>query len=105
MGYRSTIYIKCKKGIADKLWDVLSEHDLTGDYGFTKIDEDGDFVRFVANDLKWYGGYKDVEAVESFVMKNYENCGLLGIGEDGAESARVGDTDELEMWTVTNIDW
>jgi len=105
MGYRSTIYIKCAKKLESKLVAILSEHGFTGDYRFTKIDEDNDFVKFVANDLKWYNGYKDVEAVESFVIDNYENCGLLGIGEDGAESARVGDTDELEMWTVTNIEW
>jgi len=105
MGYRSTIYIKCKKDIENSLLDVLKQQDLIGEYGFHKVDENKDFVKYVANDLKWYDGYKDVKAVTDFIIKNYDKCGLLGIGEDGAENVRTGDTDNLNMWIVINIEW
>jgi len=80
MSYRSTIYIKCTKNIEDKLCNVLSQQDLIGDYGFNKIGENGNFVKYVASDLKWYLEYKDVEVVTDFILNNPEKCGLLGIG-------------------------
>lgn len=105
MGYRSEIYIKVDEKLEKELDTLLSEHNLIG--VFTKHTEDPSdgYVRYEATWLKWYEGYKDVDAVNGFIDDNYEEAGLLGIGEDNAESARAGNVDKLDMYTYSCIDW
>jgi len=105
MGYRSSMYLKCAKEIEEELLVLLGQYELAGDFGFQKVCDDGNFVKFIADDLKWYDGYKWVKKVNDFVMQHKDKCGLLGIGEDGAESVRVGNTDLLDMWVVSKVEW
>lgn len=105
MGYRSEVYIQCDKSIEDKLWNVLSTHDLADEYGFSKVEDNGYTVKFSAQWLKWYPGYKDVDAVTEFISEHEDNCALIAIGEDGAEVANNGCTEEYDMYTISAIEW
>ncbi len=105
MGYRSEIYVKVSNSIEDEFWDLLGGHDLTEDNGFIKVKEDGEYSYYQGFWLKWYSGHKNIDAINNFINNNHKNAALLGIGEDGAESARAGEPEELNMFIVSNIDW
>jgi len=104
MGYRSTIHIKVEKLDEDKLLEILKEHDL--DRSFDKLyDIEDQYVRYIGYDLKWYNGYKDVEAVNSFINEETENArGLIAVGED-SQTIHYGETSELEMYEITTVEW
>ena len=107
MGFRSEIFIVIDNKLVDEFYTLLKEHDL--DTSFNKLSPDEQNIdnatKFYGDWLKWYDSYKDVKAVNSFVDDNYEVCALLGIGEDGSESARCGSPDMFEMYVVSTIEW
>ena len=114
MGYRSEVHIAVPKKDEKELDAIMNEHDLLeGDYpSFTKdvyiqkwsryndndelIDESTEYIIYQGNYLKWYEGYKDVDAVNSFIMDgescddNFEEAGrvMVCIGEDNAIQVR-----------------
>lgn len=117
MGYRSEVHIAVPKKDEKELDAIMNEHDLLeGDYpSFTKdvyiqkwsryndndelIDESTEYIIYQGNYLKWYEGYKDVDAVSSFIMDgescddNFEEGGrvMVCIGEDNAIHSDIGD--------------
>ena len=122
MGYRSDVHIAVPKRDEKKLDAIMNEHKLLeGDFpAFTKedytqrwnryndndemIEETTDYVIYHGNHLKWYEGYKDVDAVNSFVWdnpydscENYEDGGrmMVCIGEDNAIHSAIGDYYEV----------
>jgi hypothetical protein len=122
MGYRSEVHIAVPKRDEKKLDAIMNEHKLLeGDFpAFTKedykqkyvryndnndlIDERADYVIYHGNHLKWYEGYKDVDAVNSFIWDNpYDCCNdedpfgrmMVCIGEDNAIHSDVGDYYEV----------
>jgi len=106
MGYRSEIFIKIDKSLEEDLDTLLKEYDLTSVFSKEDdTDEWGSYVKYEGDWLKWYSSYKDVIAIESFIEANRDNAALLGIGEDGAESARAGDIDTMGMYIVSRIEW
>jgi len=105
MGYRSDIYIKVSIGKEKELWELMEKHNMTGDDGFKKVKEDDSHYYLKCSHLKWYDSYSDVDAINGFIDDNHETCGLIGIGEDGLNSATAGSPDELDMYMVSEIDW
>jgi len=124
MGYRSEVHIAVPKRDEKELDAIMNEHKLLeGDYpSFTKedytqkwvryndndemIEETTDYVIYHGNHLKWYEGYKDVDAVNSFIMdKIYDYCDefinelggrtMVCIGEDNAIHSDIGDYYEI----------
>jgi hypothetical protein len=122
MGYRSEVHIAVPKRDEKKLDAIMNEHDLLeGDYpAFTKedykqkyvrynnnndlVDETEDYVIYRGCHLKWYEGYKDVDAVNSFIEdKPYDCCNyedpfgrmMVCIGEDNAIHSEIGDYHEV----------
>ena len=119
MGYRSEVHIAVPKKDEKELDAIMNEHDLLkGDFpAFTKedytqkwvryndnndlVDESTEYAIYHGNHLKWYEGYKDVDAVNSFIMdKIYDCCDDYGgeggrmmvcIGEDNAIHSDIGD--------------
>jgi hypothetical protein len=103
MGYRSDIYIKVHKNDEDKLVDLLNEHELIS--AFSKEYEDGDYAGYSASWLKWYTGYKDVDAINSFINEESEHLrALIAIGEDGAIDEEWSPS-EMDFYTVTTVEW
>ena len=106
MSYKSSIYIKVGKELETELLQVFKKVDL--DDCFEKVVEGTDnteYVRYTADWLKWYADYDDVEAITKFINEHTDRAGLLGIGEDGAQSASEGSPEEIGMYTRTDIDW
>ena len=54
--------------------------------------------------MKWYEGYPEVEAINALIEEYPETCGMIAIGEDGAEDT-WGEPWELDMYTVTTMEW
>jgi len=107
MGYRSEIYIVVDNELVSEFEVVLKNSDLSTN--IVKVDEAEQSItnstKYVGSYLKWYSGYKDVDAVNSFIDDNYEGCALLGIGDDNAESARFGSPENFDMYIVATVDW
>ena len=124
MGYRSEVHIAVPKKEEKELDAIRNEHDLLkGDFpAFTKedytqrwnryndndemIEETTDYVIYHGNHLKWYEGYKDVDAVNSFIWDMaYDCCSddefnvfgrtMVCIGEDNAIHSTIGDYYEV----------
>mgnify|MGYP003681120077 CR=1 FL=1 len=117
MGYRSEVHIAVPKKDEKKLDAIMNKHNLLkGDYPpFTKdvyiqkwrrrnnnnkiIEESTEYIIYQGSDLKWYEEYKDVNAVNSFIMDgescddNFEEGGrvMVCIGEDNAIHSDIGD--------------
>lgn len=102
MGYRSTIYVKFKDEDKQEFESLLKKHELN-DY-FEEHDEDDDYSRWIASDLKWYSSYSDVSAINDWVNTEDKERGLIAVGEDSA-TEHYGDTSELEMYEVVDIQW
>jgi len=102
MGYRSNVYIS-KLGRSEKeLKNLFKENNIEA----VKEFEDVDTVGYAISDVKWYSGYKDVEAINSFIEE--EDCeyprGLINIGEDNA-TEEYGLPYETGMYAYTSINW
>jgi len=121
MGYTSEVHIAVPKTDEAELDAIMNEHKLLeGEYpAFTKDDYRQKWTRHNDNDeiiedkleyviyrgvhLKWYEGYEDVKAVNSFIMdKPYDCCEdalqgrmMVCIGEDNAIHSEVGDYYEV----------
>tara|TARA_B100001059_G_scaffold220632_1_gene242823 strand:- start:509 stop:886 length:378 start_codon:yes stop_codon:yes gene_type:complete len=115
MGYISEVHIAVPKKDETELDAIMNEHKLLeGNYpAFIKedypvftndpIDERLDYVIYRGISLKWYEEYKDVKAVNSFIMdKPYDSCEdalqgrmMVCIGEDNAVHSEVGDYYEV----------
>jgi len=117
MGYRSEVHIAVPKKDEAELDAIMNEHELLeGDFpAFTKEDYTQKWNRYNDNDeiiedkleyviyrghhLKWYEEYKDVDAVNSFIMdKSYDCCEdalqgrmMVCIGEDNSIHSKIGD--------------
>ena len=106
MGYRSMIYAKIDNTLVEDFNKILKERDMT-DY-FYKLEDDlqdsDTHTKYVGEDLKWYDGYSDVDAINEFIDSNSETCGMIAIGEDGAEE-QWGVPWNLGMYTSTNVEW
>ena len=103
MGYRSEIYIQVEKELENDLIELFIKHDLEN--AFKKQDETETTVKYSGDWLKWYEGYEDVDAINSFINENEDKAALIGIGEDGAESANEGSPDNFDMYVVSTIEW
>ena len=123
MGYRSEVHIAVPKTGEAELDAIMNKHNLLeGEYpAFTKddyiqkwvryndnddlVDESTEYAIYHGNHLKWYEGFKDVDAVNSFIMdKIYDCCDDYGgeggrtmvcIGEDNAIHSDIGDYYEV----------
>jgi len=100
MGYRSDIFIKIHKDLEENFSNLLKEYGLES--SFEKEREDN-HIKYTSS---WYESFEDVKAiVEPFINNHKDKAGLLGMHEDGAENARAGDPDEMNMWVIAAIDW
>ena len=87
MGYRSEVYIKIDTKYNSEFKFLLGVHEI--DY-LSIAYSNNEYTCYEGNGLKWYTGYKDVDAVNNFVDTR-ENCALVAIGEDEEISAEFGD--------------
>ena len=124
MGYRSEVHIAVPKKDEKELDAIMNEHKLLeGDFpAFTKedytqkwvryndnddlVDEFTEYVIYHGNHLKWWEGFKDVDAVNSFIEDMaYDCCAddefnvfgrtMVCIGEDNAIHGVIGDYYEI----------
>ena len=103
MGYRSNVFIKVHHKDEDKLVDLLNKVELHEE--FTKNMEDGNYVGYIGEDLKWYGSYPDVKAINDFINEESEHIrGLIAIGEDN-DTTEEGSPSEIDMYTTVDIVW
>ena len=101
MGYRSDVYIKVHKNDEDKLTDVLRENDFEP----IKEYEDGDYAGYALYDVKWYGTFREVKAVNDFIAEESEHPrGSIALGEDGAKED-FGLPWEVGLCLVTQVIW
>ncbi len=107
MGYRSEIFIIIKNELEEEFEKLLQKHELSH---YIKEAEPCEqtldtYTKYYGSWLKWYNGYKDVDAINKFITEHSEEAALIGIGEDGAESANVGNPDNFDMYVVSTIKW
>ena len=106
MGYRSMLYAKIDNKLTNEFNTILSERDmLRYFYPLDSDEQDSEtHTTYIGEDLKWYDGYPDVDAVNNFITSNSETCGMIAVGEDGA-SEEFGEPWNLDMYTVTTMEW
>lgn len=116
MGYRSEVHIAIPKKDEAELDAILNEHNLMegDDPKFTKEYYkllDVEYAIYYGVHLKWYEGYKGVQAVNSFISdKPLDCCEDAGegrvqvcVGEDSAIHSEIGDY--FEVFNVyTNVE-
>ena len=122
MGYRSEVYIAVPKKDEAELDAIMNvEHKLLEEpypcfikeYYTQKwskyndknevVEETTEYAIYIGSHLKWYEGYKDVQAVNSFISdKPYDCCEDAGegrmmvcVGEDNTIHGNVGDYYEV----------
>ena len=88
MGYCSTIYIATTKEHGPELFALLAKHELL-DIASNSMDDST--VYFTLSDLKWYGSYPSVDAVNTFIENLDESACLLRVGEDPSDIESIGD--------------
>ena len=115
MGYRSEVIIGIKRKYTMKFEELLKEHDLENAFESTEkkfelLSESQKWVEqwaiYKGDYLKWYDGYKDVDAINSFVDKlnEKENSFMICMGEDGELHNEVGDySDFIEVIRTIEI--
>lgn len=106
MGYRSSIYIKVDKKHKRSLIDTIEKAELNKSFE-SESNYGDDYYRTVAHGLKWYDSYPDVKLINTFIEDDDVEPGekgLLAIGEDGAE-VHYGNTDDVGLYTTTDVDW
>ena len=67
---------------------------------------DDEYVRYFGSWLKWYDSYKDVTIINDFINDSTDEHprGLIAVGEDSA-TMHYGQTTELDMFEITNVEW
>lgn len=89
MGYYSTVYIATTKEHGPELFALLAKHNLL-DSSSNSMDDSNTY--FTLSDLKWYGSYPEVDAVNAFISNLGESACLLRVGEDPNDVESIGDT-------------
>ena len=103
MGYRSEVYLGVEKKDAKKLEKVLKDHDLLehfkkSEHNFKCQYQNDEWVDnlwyiYQASWLKWYEGYKDVDAITECIDKLSEDgdkAFQVALGEDGVVHSEIG---------------
>ena len=112
MGYRSEVYIAVPKKAEEEMDKVMMLHyddeacSVFKKYDHTQnwVESDGNhtiskeetFVIYEGSFLKWYEGYKDVDAIKSIAEKHEDDgaC-IVCVGEDGQIHSELGDYQEV----------
>ena len=109
MGYRSEVYIAVPKKDEAQLDVIMNKHKLLdnnhpyGEPSFKKNTHE-DFVIYQGDWLKWYEGYKDVDAINSFIDSGDANRVMICVGEDNAIHGDIGDYQEVfNVYTKVDI--
>ena len=102
MGYRSEVFIKVDLKHKDELNQVLKKNDLLDCF---KTINDENYYYAYGSWLKFYEGYKDVDALIDFIEddKEEDSKAMLAIGEDDA-TTYWGAYSQIELWVICDID-
>ena len=102
MGYRSELFIKVTANHREALDKMMSDNDLVDSFKFI---HDDDYSYAYGGWLKFYTGYKDVDAVIAFIADDEtdEEKAMVAIGEDNATDS-WGACDALSLYAVSDID-
>lgn len=96
MGYRSDLYFKCTKDIAPEFFSLLEQHEFSECIEDITIVENN-YIAFSMPNLKWYTGYPDVDAINSFVDSNSSQVAFIRNGENHDDIEIRGDTYDLDL--------
>lgn len=98
MGYRSEVFLGVKKELENKLNEVMIEYGL--DHWFTKNEHnfkndgvDDKWIIYRAEEIKWYEGDEDVDAVTDVIDEfafDDDSAFAVALGEDGALHSEIG---------------
>lgn len=105
MGYRSDLYAYVHGSDLIDFMSVLKETELESCFeridNIDGIDEQG-YARFRAESLKWYNGYKEVDAINS-IFNNSIVSVMLRVGEEVGDLEYItkGDYKLKEVFDVT----
>ena len=104
MGYRSMIYCKVAESLTKEFDQILKDKDMTT--YFTPIDNQDcpGYVKYEGEDLKWYDGYPDVDAVNEFINEHDDTCAMIVVGEDNTTES-WGQPWDLDMYTYVEVEW
>jgi len=108
MGYRSDIYIKCRKEKALEFKSFLDSYKEEFDIDLRQEQEfatDGNYIYLTISNWEFYESYPEVATIIDFVEN--EDIGtyiaMIAIGEDGA-TEEWGTPCEVDLYTNTNIE-
>jgi len=102
IGYRSEIYIKMDKQLVTEFEWILK----VNYFEIQDEDEDSNYAKYYANELKWYSGYPEVEAINNFISNNDQNAALLAISEDSEIDTFGSPYDvDLTYYKDVTVEW
>ena len=96
MGYRSKVYFGVKPQHKDKVETILNEHKMSNYIDYIEkegVGDDGFKCIWMLEDVKWYDGYEEVDAINNLINKldEYnEGSFMVALGECGALHNEVG---------------
>ena len=100
MGYRSEVHIKVQQQHKLSLLDIFASNDIT----FDEASEDNDHFYCILYDRKWYDGYTDVDAVNSFINSLEDEGALVRIGEETGDVETIGYPYEVGLSAYTVVE-
>jgi len=111
MGYRSEVYIAVPKKDEAQLDVIMNEHKLLdnhhphGEPSFKKYNHQREYIVIYEGDwLKWFEGYKEVDAINSFIHSDDTNRAIVCVGEDNVIHGEIGDYQEVfNIYTKVDI--
>ena len=108
MGYRSNVYIKCKKEKAFEFKQFLENYktqhgiDLRNEENFYTTDN---FLYLILNSWKFYNKCTSVKDIINFVSREdlEEYIGMIAIGEDNL-AEQYGNCYEVDLYEIMTVE-
>ena len=105
MGYRSRVAIALSDDARETIKSAMKlDKNLRELVDYS--DEDLAHGRIYFSDIKWYEGYPEIDAMESFLNQlDEEGYGFIRIGEDHDDVEEKGEPYTYEMYVSREIEW
>lgn len=97
MGYRSEVVLAIKKEVLTKA--LIASQTIPTSFSdktlWDAIEERGDSIYYVVNQVKWYQGYAEIDAVTAFIRwiedtLSDEDFGFIRLGEETDDNELLG---------------
>ena len=107
MGYRSDVCLRVEPHVVEVIDAAkMMCDDLRAAFANAVINGNSNCTDFRWDSVKWYDGYKDVDAVMSLLHSlPDEDYGMIRIGEEVGDVEYYGEPSEFDMYVNQCIEW